>query len=209
MAPTVLVSRSIPHIQEIRMSKNRSGRRGFTLAEVLVTVAIVAILAAVVVPAVTNQISKGDEANIASSAGSVRTGITAFVSDTRRFPGRVSDLFNAIVLTDVDIKAVAYGAPTAAKWKGPYMAGSLAVADSMPLGLGFMRNTLKDSGYAAVTSGYVIATISGVYTDAAAQHIDSLIDNGNGRTAGTVQWRAPVTGQVPDSSLKLLLMGSR
>ena len=190
------------------MLKKRSSRAAFTLAEVLVTVAIVAILAAVVVPAVTNQISKGDEANLASTAGSVRTGITAFVSDTRKFPGRISDLFNAIVGTNKDITVADYGTPAANRWKGPYMAGSLAVADSMPVGLGFLRNTLKDSGF-TTSAGYVIATISGVYTDAAAQHIDSLIDNSNGRTAGVLQWRAPVTGQVPDSSLKLLLMGSR
>jgi prepilin-type N-terminal cleavage/methylation domain-containing protein len=191
------------------MLKKRSSRTGFTLAEVLVTVAIVAILAAVVVPAVTNQISKGDEANLASTAGSVRTGITAFVSDTRKFPGRVSDLFNAITGTNKDLTVADYGTPAANRWKGPYMSGSLSTTDSMPVGLGFVRNALKDSGFAAATSGYVIATISGVYTDAAAQHIDSLIDNATGRTAGAVQWRLPASGQVPDSSLKLLLMGSR
>jgi prepilin-type N-terminal cleavage/methylation domain-containing protein len=190
------------------MLKKRSSRAGFTLAEVLVTVAIVAILAAVVVPAVTNQISKGDEANIASTVGSVRTGITAFVTDTRKFPGRVSDLFNAIAGTDDDVTAVDYGTPAAGRWKGPYMSGSLAAADSMPVGLGFVRNALKDSGFTTAT-GYVIATISGVYTDAAAQRIDSLIDNGNGRAVGALRWRAPASGQVPDSSLKLLLMGSR
>jgi prepilin-type N-terminal cleavage/methylation domain-containing protein len=189
--------------------KKRSSRAAFTLAEVLVTVAIVAILAAVVVPAVTNQISKGDEANIASSAGSVRTGITAFVSDTRKFPGQLSDLFNAILLTDTDIKGVAYGAATAAKWKGPYMSGSLSATDSMAVGLGYFRNTLKDSGFAPATSGYVIATISGVCTDAAAQHIDSLIDNASTLTAGSLRWRTPVAGAVPDCSLKLLLLGSR
>jgi prepilin-type N-terminal cleavage/methylation domain-containing protein len=192
------------------MLTKRSRRAAFTLAEVLVTVAIVAILAAVVVPAVTNQISKGDEANIASTASSVRTGITAFVSDTRKFPGRVSDLFNAIIGTNKDITVADYGTPVANKWKGPYMSGSLAAADSMPVGLGFLRNTLKDSGFAALTSGYVIATISGVYTDAAALRIDSLIDNANGRTAGTVQWRPIVAAPaLPDSSVKLQLMGSR
>jgi prepilin-type N-terminal cleavage/methylation domain-containing protein len=190
------------------MLKNRSSRTGFTLAEVLVTVAIVAILAAVVVPAVTNQITKGDEANIASVVGSVRTGITAFVTDTRKFPGRVSDLFNAIASTDNDITVANYGTAAANKWKGPYMSGALSATDSAQVGLGYMRNTLKDSGFATST-GYVIATISGVFTPAAAARIDTLIDNANGQTAGSLRWRTPVGGAIPDSSLKLMLMGSR
>jgi prepilin-type N-terminal cleavage/methylation domain-containing protein len=189
------------------MLRTRSSRAGFTLAEVLVTVAIVAILAAVVVPAVTNQISKGDEANIASTMGSVRTGITAFVTDTRKFPGRLSDLFNAILSTDKDITVADYGTPAVGRWKGPYMSGAMAPTDSMPVGLGFLRNTVKDSSF-ITTSGNVIVTISGVYTDAVAKHIDSLIDNGNGRSAGALRWN--ISGAaVLDSSLKMLLMGSR
>ena len=190
------------------MLKRRSNRTAFTLAEVLVTVAIVAILAAVVVPAVTNQISKGDEANIASVVGSVRTGITAFVTDTRKFPGRTSDLFNAILATDTAITATEYGTPAANRWKGPYMSGSLTALDSMPVGLGYLRDELVDSGFATST-GYLIATIAGVPTDAAALRIDSLIDNANGRTVGALRWRLPVAGAVPDASLKLQLMGSR
>src|SRR5437867_5910658 len=194
------------------MLRTRSSRAGFTLAEVLVTVAIVAILAAVVVPAVTNQITKGDEANIASTVGSVRTGITAFVTDTRKFPGQVSNLFNAISASGAgnqDITGADYGTAVAGRWKGPYMSGSMSLTDSMPVGLGYFRNTLKDSGFGAATSGYVIATISGVYTPAAAARIDSLLDNGNGQTAGSLRWRTPAGGAIPDSSLKTLLMGSR
>src|SRR5438477_619555 len=159
------------------MSKNRSSRTGFTLPEVLVTVAIVAILAAVVVPTVTNQISKGDESALSSTVGSVRTGITAFVTDTRKFSGRISDLFNAIASTDNDITVANYGTASANKWKGPYMSGAMSSTDSAQVGLGYFRNTLKDSGWAPATSGFVIATISGVYTQAAALRIDSLIDN--------------------------------
>ena len=190
------------------MFKNRSSRAGFTLPEVLVTVAIVAVLAAIVVPTVTNQMSKGDEARIASTVPSLRTSITAFISDTRKFPGRISDLFTAIVGTDDDLFATDYGTTAAAKWKGPYGAGSLAPADSLNVSLGYLRNTFKDSGF-ATSSGYVILTIAGVYTDASALSIDSLLDNGDGRTLGNLRWRAPASGQVPDSSLKFILMGSR
>ena len=85
------------------MLKNRSSRTGFTLPEVLVTVAIVAVLAAIVVPTVTNQIGKGDDSNLTTNFTSLRTGVTAFVSDVRKFPGRLQNLVIAPTATDLDI----------------------------------------------------------------------------------------------------------
>ena len=85
------------------MLRHRASRSGFTLPEVLVTVAIVAILAAVVVPTVTNQIGKGDDSNLTSNVASLRTGITAFVSDVRKFPSRVQHLMTQPVATDDEI----------------------------------------------------------------------------------------------------------
>ena len=72
--------------------RKMSSRRGFTLPEVLVTVTIVAVLAAVMVPAVLNQVGKGDVPSVAGDLGAIRTAITTFAADTRRFPGHLSDL---------------------------------------------------------------------------------------------------------------------
>ena len=85
------------------MPINRTRRAGFTLPEVLVTVAIVAILAAVVVPTVTNQISKGDDSNLTSNVASLRTGVTAFVADVRKFPSRLQHRLIQPITTDDDI----------------------------------------------------------------------------------------------------------
>src|SRR5205809_6477638 len=114
-----------------------------------------------------------DVDDIARSVGRQDTFITDLVTDIRRFPIRDYDLFNAILSTDKDITVTDCGTAAAGRWKGPYMSGSLGAADSLPVGLGFVRNTMKDSGF-ATSSGYVIATIGGVYTDAAAARIDSL-----------------------------------
>ena len=190
------------------LSKGGAKRIGFTLPEVLVTVAIVSVLAAIVVPTVTSQIGKGDDARFATSITNVRTGITAFVSDTRKFPGRVSDLYNAIVTTDDDIFAADYGAAAAGRWRGPYASGALSATDSMALSLAFMHNVLIDSNIVTGTSGQVIASLSGVLTQAAAARLDTLIDGGNGDDAGILQWQ-PNTGAIAERAVKLMLMGSR
>jgi type IV pilus assembly protein PilA len=190
------------------MFNSRKRRSGFTLPEVLVTVAIVAVLAAIVVPTVTSQIGKGDDSRVSTSLTNVRTGITAFVSDTRKFPGRVSDLFNAIEDTDNDIKGSPYGTAAEARWKGPYASGSLGDADSLDISLGFIRSALVDSAFPSGT-GYLIASIAGVADSARAMHIDSLIDGATGGGAGSLRWSYATQPAVLDSTLKFILMGSR
>lgn len=186
----------------------RSRPNGFTLPEVLVTVAIVAVLAAIVVPTVTSQLGKGDESRVATSITSIRTGITAFVSDTRKFPGRISDLFNAIGDTDSDLKGVDYGTAAEANWKGPYGAASMTNTDSLPVSIGYFRNTLVDSAFPSGT-GYMILTIAGIPDSATAMRLDSLIDGATGGGAGSLRWSYATQPAVLDSALKFMLMGSR
>jgi prepilin-type N-terminal cleavage/methylation domain-containing protein len=192
------------------MLKNRSSRTGFTLPEVLVTVAIVAVLAAIVVPTVTNQIGKGDDSNLTTNVTSVRTGLTAFVSDVRKFPGRLQHLTAAPVAADLDITGGAYGAGPVGRWRGPYQSGSMKTygstspSDSILWGLAYAVDSLSDTSFAAAGNGYIGITLGGVTSDAAALHIDSLIDGGTGAALGNLRW----AGSPPTNSrLILLLMG--
>jgi prepilin-type N-terminal cleavage/methylation domain-containing protein len=188
------------------MLRRGTKKAGFTLPEVLVTVAIVSVLAAIVVPTVTSQIGKGDDTQMQTSIANVRTGVTAFVSDTRRFPRRVSHLYNAITGQN-DLFGTAYGT-IATRWKGPYVSGAMPLGDSLPMGLAFMRDSLVDSNLVAGTSGFMIASLSGVTAQAAAARLDTLIDAGNGSDAGILQW-TPAAGAIAQGALKLQLMGSR
>jgi prepilin-type N-terminal cleavage/methylation domain-containing protein len=189
------------------LRKRGAQKAGFTLPEVLVTVAIVSVLAAIVVPTVTNQIGKGDDTQFQTTISNVRTGITAFVSDTRHFPRRVSHLYNAITGQN-DLSGTAYSTAVVNRWKGPYVSGALALGDSAQMGLSFMQDSLVDSNLVAGTSGQVIASLSGVLTQGAALRLDSLIDAGNGFNAGVLQW-SPNVGAIAEGAVKLQLMGSR
>lgn len=190
-----------------RLRQARSKRVGFTLPEVLVTVAIVSVLAAIVVPTVTSQISKGDDTRFQSTISNVRLGITAFVTDTRRFPRRVSHLFNPITGQN-DLNGTAYGAIVAARWRGPYVSGALTLGDSLPMSNAFLRDSLVDSNLVSGTSGFVIASLMGVTTQALAARLDTLVDAGNGNDVGILQW-TPAAGAIASGAVKLQLMGSR
>ena len=184
-----------------------SNRAGFTLPEVLVTVAIVSVLAAIVVPTVTSQIARGDETKFQTTITNIRTGITAFTSDTRRYPRRISHLFNPITGQN-DLSGTAFGATVAGRWRGPYVSGALTIGDSLEMSLAFMRDSLVDSNLVSGTSGYIIASLMGVTTQATAARLDTLIDAGNGNDAGVLQW-TPGAGAITTGAVKLQLMGSR
>jgi prepilin-type N-terminal cleavage/methylation domain-containing protein len=200
------------------MFKSGQRRSGFTLPEVLVTVAIVAVLAAVVVPTVTNQMSKGDDTNLPANVSSLRSAVTAFVTDTRKYPSRIQHLQVAISDTDVDLFGNAYGTAAEAGWKGPYLSGGLkafnaaARTDSVDWALAFAVDSLDDNGTGSgnfgTTTGLFII-LGGVPTRAAALHIDSLIDAGNDSLTGSIRWKPAAGGEPDNARLFLLLMGAR
>ncbi|HJQ20328.1 MAG TPA: prepilin-type N-terminal cleavage/methylation domain-containing protein [Gemmatimonadaceae bacterium] len=180
------------------MFNRRSSRVGFTLPEVLVTVAIVAILAAVVVPAVTNQISKGETGSVASAVTSYATGVTAFVTDVRRYPGALSQLTNKIATSEKDVTGRVYGNSEVAQWKGPYTSTVTFTAnDSIPIGLNaFAVDSLRDTtiGGRAFTSMYIATSDTAV-----ANKLDVLFDRGDGATNGSL--RFTVGGASPNDTV--------
>jgi prepilin-type N-terminal cleavage/methylation domain-containing protein len=188
------------------MFTSRSRRRGFTLPEVLVTVAIVAIIAAAVVPAVTSQINKGEETTVVSAVSSLRTALTAFVSDVRSFPNRVSHLTNAITASDSTISNATYSSAQVGRWRGPYTTTStLAALDSLPIGLQlYLRTLLKDS------SNFVVATIAPVFVRTQALRVEALFESTSDSTAGMVRWRgADANDSIPGRAVKIYLTSSR
>lgn len=112
-------------MHQIRSNRARTisvTRGGFSLAELLVGMAIIALLAAVLIPAVTGQIAKSDATRTLQDIASMRTGVEQFVADVRRYPGKLSHLTRAITVADRDVNGVLYSANLVARWKGPYVA---------------------------------------------------------------------------------------
>jgi prepilin-type N-terminal cleavage/methylation domain-containing protein len=161
-------------------------RRGFTLAEVLVTITIVAVLAAVVVPAVLNQVSKGDNAAVAQDLVAIRTGITTFTSDTRKFPGRLTDLgVSPLVATDKDIDNSDYGAAAVASYRGPYL--NINGTHRNPAGALFRNKFALETNYLCLQDSIMTAGPGSITKTQAAQ-MDSLLDGKYDETVGLVKY---------------------
>ena len=162
--------------------------RGFTLAEILVALALMALLAAVLLPTVAGQILKGDAGRVGQDLQAVRGGAEQFLADVHRYPGRYSDLSKVIAIANTDLLGSNYNAGLVSKWKGPYVTKD-TVNSAVDTGFGgSITNT-----FARVTNTnaiqyltVVIVGISGPDFDKIDEQVDGVIN----RTSGLLRWNS-------------------
>lgn len=100
--------------------------RGFTLPEVLVTVAIIAVLASAVVPSVVSQLSKGNGPALQSDFAAIATAVNAFATDEKAYPARLSDLNTNMGSGTAGLCSTTYSS----NWKGPYLASKSTLSSA-------------------------------------------------------------------------------
>jgi type II secretory pathway pseudopilin PulG len=167
-----------------------SGHRlAFTLAEILVALALMALLAAVLLPTVAGQILKGDAGRVVADLQAVRGGAESFLADVHRYPGKYSDLSKLITTTaatHTDILGNAYNAGMVSKWKGPYITKDTTNA-SIETGFGgSMRNVFIQvtNTNAIPYLTVVVVGISGPDFDKIDEQVDGVVN----RTSGLLRW---------------------
>lgn len=170
-----------PDTQERPLKRPIRVRPGFTLAEVLVVLAITAIMAAVLMPVLIKQFRKGDMGRVVGDISAVQTGVEAFAADVRRIPGDLTHLTTAISTSDADINTDAYPSGLVNRWKGPYL-NKETVNGVFPTGFGgAISSTI------GLTDNFAIVTINGL-TDSELEELDVEIDGENNSSTGRLRW---------------------
>lgn len=187
------------HIPAIAITGLRA-HRGFTLAEILVALALMALLAAVLLPTVAGQVLKGDAGRVVQDLEAVRAGSERFLTDLRRYPGRYSDLSRAITVANTDVLGNAYNNGQVSKWKGPYITKD-TISASVETGFGGRITNVFDTVTNTNAIPYLTFVVTGI-TGPDADRIDEQIDgpSTNPRTTGLLRWNS--TGGI--DSLKYL-----
>ena len=175
-------------------------RDGFTLGEVLITVTIIAVLAAVVVPSVATQATRGDLGRVTSDLVTVRTGIEQYIADVRRYPRSVGQLTNKPGTSEAPLgQSTSYTAAEVARWRGPYLSkdsvAGPATGYGRTIGAGsaglFDLITVGTSGVIDTSPNgieYVVLPIASI-DQSTATAIDNAMDDGV-LTTGAIRWKA-------------------
>jgi prepilin-type N-terminal cleavage/methylation domain-containing protein len=130
----------------------RSPRRGFTLAEVLVTITLIAILASVVVPTILGQVRKGDPARLGSDLQAIRGASEQFLTDVHKVPASIGQLSDPITAAQQPLSGTAlatYSIAEVGRWRGPYL--NKDGVSTLGTGFGLTMNTAFDTVSLAVS----------------------------------------------------------
>src|SRR5439155_1509637 len=102
-------------------------RAGFTLIETIVTVGLLSVLAAFVIPSVIQKSSAADPVKLQNDLNTVRMGMETFSSDTKAgLPNQIWMLTNRPTSANHIIdSATALTQGQTAVWNGPYIAATI------------------------------------------------------------------------------------
>jgi prepilin-type N-terminal cleavage/methylation domain-containing protein len=150
-------------------------RRGFTLVETVVTVGILAVLAAFLIPAVLQKSDTADPVKIANDLNAIGAAIQTFGSDLKgTYPSDLEDLTVPIQINDACVQAnpcdstithadIYKAAQVTSQWRGPYLTISIDADTSSRVRTGYVgeiHTTLMR--YDAVSGTPEFCTTNGV-----------------------------------------------
>ena len=134
-----------------RSAPPRRVRGGFTLVETVVTVGLLAVLAAFVVPSVIRKADSADPVKVANDLNAISTAIQTFSSDMKGImPGDIQDLTQPVLVNSLCNRVSpcdsiithksSYTMQEAVLWKGPYLAASIERDPNGMLRSGFVAD---------------------------------------------------------------------
>jgi prepilin-type N-terminal cleavage/methylation domain-containing protein len=162
-------------------------RQAFTMLEILVALAIMALLAAVLYPTVGAQLRQGQSTALANQLDNLRQAIANYRQNVQRFPNLLTQLTTQPVAGALDLCGTALPAANMALWRGPYITQVIA-ASGMPVGDATIQNAITRVPAGGVGQpGTLQITVVNVENDSA-DDLERQFDGNNNLATGTILW---------------------
>jgi prepilin-type N-terminal cleavage/methylation domain-containing protein len=167
--------------------QSRKNKPGFSLSEILVAIAILAVVAAVVIPSIGGQLRSGDESRVQNDLANIRSGIEQFLADVRRYPKSVGQLTTAPTITASGLTGGVYNAGQVGRYRGPYISKDSLTAVKTGFD-GTITNLFDTATVTGFGGPYLRMTIA-TFDSTNAARLDQKMDDGV-LTTGMIRWTA-------------------
>lgn len=117
-------------------------RRGFTVLEILIALALIAIMSAAVIPALMGRVRDAQTSALGQSLFSLSQAIFEYRKAVTSYPGQLVLLATKPAGTNTDLCGNQIGNGNANSWRGPYVSREL-VSGGIGIGDAQIQNTLR------------------------------------------------------------------
>ena len=168
----------------------KSVRPGFTTVEVLVALAIVAVLSAIIIPQITGRIRESRQSALSQTFFGLSQGIAEYKKAVTRYPYQLILLTQAPVLLDPAAKDACgnnLNASHVNNWRGPYVSRQL-LSTGVAMGDAHIQNQLRRVTVGA--SAFLLIDAAGIDT-LIAVGLEGELDgtSTNPETTGTIRYQ--------------------
>lgn len=174
------------------MLKNiKSRRSGFTMIEVIVSLAIIAVMVAVMLPSLSSRLRTANSSNLAQNMKTLNDAIQKYRENVGYYPSQLASLVTKPTTASTDACGTTLSTTDVALWQGPYL--SLTVtSNGLQSADAVIRNALTRTPTTTSSSTVMDGTLSIIadnVTTAVATDVEGALDAGSADfNAGTVRY---------------------
>lgn len=183
-----------------------AARRGFTLVEVIVSIILIAMLTAVVVPTIRGRIREGFSSTVVQELSDLTMAINAYRQDVGKYPPQI-DYLNVLATGATDVCANTLSTLQTNNFRGPYINRPItALGYAIGSSSATVNDVLNVVRNTAVYAGGPNIDVLQIFVDGVdsttSQDVDLKVDGVSDQNYGTIKWQAQgtltrLTYQIP------------